>query len=216
MRVADIKQGMKVWTKIGEDRVQVEVYSINYRSTRGGQNRATYTVRRVDNGKFLPKARSATALHERGDGYWAGMTESPEVNGRPAPKKAAKARKPSKPSKITWAAPAARKPKGRLTLRRYQPLPASLQLFPDARESFRRSHRRHGHGLMGPGARRELRETGSQADFPEGWRAPANLSPAEKKWLRGRSTLWTPGAPKVTRDPGRRRSRRRGKRRNRR
>lgn len=78
MKTADIHVGSIVWTKVGEERVQVRVVG-----DLGGRG-ARYRVQRVDNGTYLPKTRSAAALHASGTGYWAGMTESPEVEGRPA------------------------------------------------------------------------------------------------------------------------------------
>lgn len=78
MRQKQVKVGGRYWTNVSGQRVEVEVVQERRDSW---SNRTKFLVRRVDNGQLLPKARSPSALHPRGDTYWPGMTEKQELEG---------------------------------------------------------------------------------------------------------------------------------------
>ncbi len=82
MKARDISIGAQLYTIVSGEKVFVEVVSDT------GARGRRYIVKRVDNGKYLPKSRSAAALHPTATGYWPGMTEKQETiahvqNGRP-------------------------------------------------------------------------------------------------------------------------------------
>jgi hypothetical protein len=68
----DVSVGAVLWTKVGEERVQVEV--LNERDGRPKR----YLLRRVDNGRVLPKARTAAALHPNLKPVWPSAMEKQE------------------------------------------------------------------------------------------------------------------------------------------
>jgi non-homologous end joining protein Ku len=82
MKLNDVKIGQRVFTRVGDKRVEVEVIELVKRltyGTRSGRNRlqTKVRVRRVDNGLVLPKLRGPKELHiEDGrDGSWPSMTQ---------------------------------------------------------------------------------------------------------------------------------------------
>ena len=72
MRTKDIQRGMRVWTRVGNERVQVEV-----RGERMLRGRRRFVLTRVDNGLELPKLRSPQSLRvsDGRRGEWPSMTE---------------------------------------------------------------------------------------------------------------------------------------------
>ena len=57
----DVEIGKVYWTKIGDERCQVEVTGTG--SDYWGGNKTKFSVRRVGENKDLPKMRSPSALH---------------------------------------------------------------------------------------------------------------------------------------------------------
>jgi hypothetical protein len=90
MRAKDIDRGIAqsrfgepfiVWTNVSGQRVRVKVdYGFTYSRSSYGRRVRRYSVTRIDNGKQLPKARTAASLHCT-DGNWPSMMETQD---RPA------------------------------------------------------------------------------------------------------------------------------------
>lgn len=83
MRKQDCTIGARVWTKVSGERVECEIIRETTREafgTRSGSSRrmTKFLVRRIDNGRELPKARSPQSLHvsDGRRGEWPGMTET--------------------------------------------------------------------------------------------------------------------------------------------
>ena len=64
MKQADIKIGQVVLTKVGTELVEVRVDSCSLATA--FSNRTRFIVSRLDNGKTLPKARTAESLRPTG------------------------------------------------------------------------------------------------------------------------------------------------------
>jgi len=69
MKIDEIEVGQELWTRVSGYPVKVRVRRIVERRTRGERFVRRVEVARVDSGKVLPKARSASALH-RTEGPW--------------------------------------------------------------------------------------------------------------------------------------------------
>lgn len=63
MKIRDVRVGQHVWTRVSGYPVKVSIRRVVESRTRSGRLVRRVEVARVDNGKVLPKARSASALH---------------------------------------------------------------------------------------------------------------------------------------------------------
>jgi hypothetical protein len=78
LKQKDVEIGGRYWTNVGGTRVEVIVVEARDRWSFGRDARKTgmeFQVKRVDDGRYLPKFRSASALHPAGKGAWPSMTE---------------------------------------------------------------------------------------------------------------------------------------------
>jgi hypothetical protein len=84
MKAKDIQRGGQYYTYVGDERVRVRVVYVRDKvSFRTGRKTGTeYQVERVDNGKLLPKWRTAAALHPAREGPWPGVMQKQEDLGR--------------------------------------------------------------------------------------------------------------------------------------
>jgi hypothetical protein len=70
VKAAAVAVGGVYYTKVGEEKVAVQVIGIVVGDLTG---RRTFRVQRLDRGTYLPKLRTAAALHPRLE-LWTGFT----------------------------------------------------------------------------------------------------------------------------------------------